>query len=50
MSLNLLKKQVKYCLYDINDEEFKLLGKKHKKEKSKLRLLYSAFKLNNSYI
>jgi len=36
MSLNLLKKQVKYCLYDVNEEEVKLLGKKTKKEKSKL--------------
>ena len=33
MSLNILKKQIKYCYLNINDEEIKLLKNKRNKEK-----------------
>ena len=33
MSLNILKKQIKYCYLNINDEEVKLLKSKRNKEK-----------------
>lgn len=32
MSLNILKKQVKYCFLNIEDEELKILQKKHHRE------------------
>jgi hypothetical protein len=34
MSLNILRKQVKYCLLDINDEEMRIL--KHKTQRKKV--------------
>jgi hypothetical protein len=33
MSLNILKKQVKYCFLSLEDEEFKLLKQKTSREK-----------------
>jgi hypothetical protein len=57
MSLNILKKQVKYCLLDKNDEEIKMLKNKTqrkktfiKKDKEKIKqenLRY--FEMNDKY-